>query len=513
MTKSKKAIRDRHMAKELTKAISKEQQGEEDGATIGGQEVQDSEEGGVTLGTADETSHATRAAQWSDKISQDPQRPGPSRNGVIPLGQDRGEESRKTAYRNTINQQQAARPPSNTSRSWHPEPQAPPYRPSFTNPTDTGSFDMSQLANVKPLVPHQPIRYSHTSATNTTDPVPRGRWTGSPPKIQKGALNSKTTNNFTLPVRGPLSDISKTSFTPSGRRTLPLDQGLQGPPITTTPPSIPLKSKLDRRSSPSRWPSPTFVAKPLPTPAPTPAYLSQASHSPLKLPSPQPLLLILDLNGTLIHRPSRHTPSKFVSRPSVPSFLQYILTTHTVMIWSSARPHNVKALCSQLFTATQRQKLVAEWARDRLDLTQSQYDAKTQVHKRLEKVWADPSISKTHPTYSPTNDGGGGGGGGGGGRWSQANTILLDDSALKAVGQPYNLVQIPEFTGSEEGSPEKEMDVLGQVVAYLEEVKRWGDVSAFVRQGEFRVDGRWKWRWDGDGEGGGGGGGGGGWVK
>lgn len=38
-------------------------------------------------------------------------------------------------------------------------------------------------------------------------------------------------------------------------------------------------------------------------------------------------------------------------------------------------------------------------------------------------------------------------------------------------------------------------DVLGQVVGYLEEMRRWGDVSAFVRKVRFELDGGWGWNW------------------
>lgn len=65
---------------------------------------------------------------------------------------------------------------------------------------------------------------------------------------------------------------------------------------------------------------------------------------------------------------------------------------------------------------------------------------------------------------------------------------------MKASAQPYSLVQIPEF---EKGGVEKkgDKDVLGQVVGYLEEVRRWDDVSAFVRGRPFEVDCGWGWNW------------------
>ena len=46
--------------------------------------------------------------------------------------------------------------------------------------------------------------------------------------------------------------------------------------------------------------------------------------------------------------------------------------------------------------------------------------------------------------------------------------------------------------GEEEGDGR---DVLGQVVGYLEEARKWSDVSGFVTQGPFEVDAGWRWRW------------------
>ena len=39
-------------------------------------------------------------------------------------------------------------------------------------------------------------------------------------------------------------------------------------------------------------------------------------------------------------------------------------------------------------------------------------------------------------------------------------------------------------------------DVLGKVVGYLEEARRWSDVSAFGRVRRFSIEGGWGWRWD-----------------
>lgn len=109
-----------------------------------------------------------------------------------------------------------------------------------------------------------------------------------------------------------------------------------------------------------RSPTPERSPTPSPVPVPQPGYLSQAFCEPTTLSSPQPMLFILDLNGTLLHRPNRKNPTRFISRPFVSPFLAYLFANFTVMVWSSARPENVSMMCSQLFTPAQRACIVAQ---------------------------------------------------------------------------------------------------------------------------------------------------------
>ena len=45
------------------------------------------------------------------------------------------------------------------------------------------------------------------------------------------------------------------------------------------------------------------------------------------------------------------------------------------------------------------------------------------------------------------------------------------------------------------GEKEDGKDVLGQVVGYLEEARKWNNVSGFVRQRPFEIDAGWHWEW------------------
>ncbi|KAI9786878.1 MAG: hypothetical protein M1839_005109 [Geoglossum umbratile] len=211
---------------------------------------------------------------------------------------------------------------------------------------------------------------------------------------------------------------------------------------------------------------------PVPVPQPTEAYLLQASQPPKRLNRPRNMLLILDLNGTLLYRKNRSKPHNIVTRPHTGEFLQYLLSKFSVMIWSSATPASVAVMCGKLFSTEQRRLLVAEWGRDKLGLTPEQYSQKVQVYKQLGSVW-DSDVAASHPEYST------------GGRWDQSNTVLLDDSALKASAQPYNHISVPEFIGDRE--PEDRRSAFNQVMGYLEAITLQQDVSSYIRRVPFSV--------------------------
>lgn len=84
----------------------------------------------------------------------------------------------------------------------------------------------------------------------------------------------------------------------------------------------------------------------------------------------------------------------------------------------------------------QLQELVAVWARDKLNIPAHAYNDRVQVYKRLTWIWSDKAVQSTHPDPKRV--------------WSQANTILIDDSAEKAASEPHNLIRLQEFVGEDE---------------------------------------------------------------
>ncbi|CBF70991.1 hypothetical protein AN6562.2 [Aspergillus nidulans FGSC A4] len=205
-------------------------------------------------------------------------------------------------------------------------------------------------------------------------------------------------------------------------------------------------------------------------PSATKKYLDQASLPPRESSSPQPLLVILDLNGTLIYRKTRKFPPSFSRRVGLDDFLKVLVEKYKVMIWSSSQPPTVAAVCEQLFSESHRKKLVAEWGRDKLGLSKSEYNTKVQVYKTLETVWSSKQIQASHP--GRVNKGKKKGP-----RWDQSNTVLIDDSRLKAVSEPYNLIEIPEFTNNPNVD---ESAIFPKVLQRLEILAMCDDVSKML---------------------------------
>ncbi|USP80741.1 HAD-like protein [Curvularia clavata] len=225
----------------------------------------------------------------------------------------------------------------------------------------------------------------------------------------------------------------------------------------------------------------------LPPPQPTEEYMSQAAEEPSTNETPGPILVILDLNGTVLYRPNRNAKT-MIERPFLKPFLRYLFGNFKVMVWSSARPDNVKALVNKALDEELRSKLVAQWARDSFGLSPANYQLNVQVYKNLKLVWSRSQIQSHHPDFET------------GGRFGQHNTVLIDDSALKANAQPYNLLEIPEFSATPE---QMQGDVLREVAGYLEALRYQSDVSKFIRKHPFVEGGQWTFDWPDDAAGGG----------
>ncbi|KAJ3015816.1 hypothetical protein HKX48_004373 [Thoreauomyces humboldtii] len=155
-----------------------------------------------------------------------------------------------------------------------------------------------------------------------------------------------------------------------------------------------------------------------------------------------PILLILDLNGTLLERltdsvekkaarDNPHCPEEpdFVlngaSRPYLDAFLHEIFRNFAVAAWTSATARNAPFMIDQVFGSHARH-LAFGWSRERcsgIEGRQGGYVAR----KDLNAVWSDPDVN----FY---------------GGWNEANTILIDDTLEKASYTPANGLHLPPFT-------------------------------------------------------------------
>ena len=218
-----------------------------------------------------------------------------------------------------------------------------------------------------------------------------------------------------------------------------------------------------------------------PQPAPftgSSAYLNLTNPNPQRLSTPQPLLIVLDLNGTLLHRRERSN-SGIALRPGLHEFLSYAFTQHCVMVWTSAQPHSCSAMLEVALTEPSWHKaLVASWARDTLGLPSHLYNRKVKVTKDLDQIWGNRAIQLRHPWQQY------------GWSWGVGNTVLVDDSIAKAWKQPYNLCEMPEFTrdnGEVAATFNSGLAPLNQLAHYIENLRHFDNVAAYMRRWPFGV--------------------------
>ena len=204
-------------------------------------------------------------------------------------------------------------------------------------------------------------------------------------------------------------------------------------------------------------------------------YLKKAQASPRKIPQAQKLLVVLDLNGTLCVR-DKETRKDMVKRPGVEPLLEYLFDNHVVMICTSATIWSANGMVSKLLTDQQRNKLVTIRARDTFGLTKAQFGSKVQVYKNLEDIWSDPYVDNAFPHSQ--------------GSWDTSNTVLIDDSILKAKAQPHNLIQVPEFEWNSLSGTKNEQKVarareeaiMRSVRDKLETLKYQANVACLIRE-------------------------------
>ncbi|KAF9908017.1 hypothetical protein BX616_000262 [Lobosporangium transversale] len=213
----------------------------------------------------------------------------------------------------------------------------------------------------------------------------------------------------------------------------------------------------------------------------TPSYLVKAMEDPVTLTSPQKILVILDLNGTLFYRNKQRTVT---SRPYLAEFLDFLFKHCRVMVWSSAQPHSVKAMLSFGF-GNRVSKLDRIWTRKDFRLPDIDYSRKVLTVKDLEFVWDGIEREKAHvATLVNATDSSKDG------KFlvdfDQTNTVLIDDSKDKVQLQPHNGIALRDFDADLARSGTD--DELLKVKKYLEKLIYQKNVSAYMRLHPFDTD-------------------------
>ncbi|KAI8080218.1 HAD-like domain-containing protein [Gilbertella persicaria] len=165
-------------------------------------------------------------------------------------------------------------------------------------------------------------------------------------------------------------------------------------------------------------------------------------------------LLILDLNGTLVSRVSKR--SMYV-RPYSQKFIDYVFDNFNVMLWSSARPHSVRNMCRMFGKRTKDISVI--WDRTSFELSEVDYGRKVVTVKDLDKVWKHFNYK-----YDPTN------------------TILIDDSPVKAQLQPYNCIHPSEFKHTSKSFVSSGESELLHLINYLKVLQFQSNVANYIKQ-------------------------------
>ncbi|RUP06380.1 NLI interacting factor-like phosphatase-domain-containing protein [Jimgerdemannia flammicorona] len=194
---------------------------------------------------------------------------------------------------------------------------------------------------------------------------------------------------------------------------------------------------------------------------PSQAYIDLSLRPSVELDTPSLKLLVLDLNGTLIYR--NKPKSGITPRPFLRDFLNFAFAHFDVMVWSSAQPENVNRMTE--FFGSHKKDLIATWDRKSFDLSPAQYNKKSLTIKNLEAIW-NKSIA-VH-------------------RYDQTNTILVDDSPLKAQLQPFNCLHLPEFDKKRCGRGTDHE--LQHAITYLDRARRQSNVSSWMRANPYVTD-------------------------
>ncbi|BGP35559.1 hypothetical protein JCM10296v2_007400 [Rhodotorula toruloides] len=205
---------------------------------------------------------------------------------------------------------------------------------------------------------------------------------------------------------------------------------------------------------------------------------SQTVATPSSLP---PLILVLNLNHTLLHRSSRTTKGskRPTYRPYLSTFLEWVCRANSdggrrrieVIVYTATRAHNARTLLEGMGlmpfsyfapgTGPKHESFVnLLLSRQDFDLSSSDYNSDIDTVKDLRRVWRKMGISEEE---------------------GARRTVLLCDDEGDAVLQPYSPFPIPPFVPSL-SSLSTDSSLL-HTIAALSLLSHETNVAAFIRSG------------------------------
>ncbi|KAI9017017.1 HAD-like domain-containing protein [Gaertneriomyces semiglobifer] len=201
------------------------------------------------------------------------------------------------------------------------------------------------------------------------------------------------------------------------------------------------------------------------------------------------ILLILDLNGTLLERVTpKHRQAANANprcppvpdfvlarahayfRPYLDAFLEGIFKHYAVAAWTSANPKNGQPMTQAIFGHYTPQ-LAFGWDRTHCSDVKNSFRDHS-CRKDLYNVWHDPVVNRE-------------------GIWNEKNTILIDDTAAKAAYTPDNGLHLPPYTVCDPNFDCVNDTSLLSLLAYLDELQHNNppDVRTYLREHQlFHLD-------------------------
>lgn len=201
-------------------------------------------------------------------------------------------------------------------------------------------------------------------------------------------------------------------------------------------------------------------------PQPKTEYLQQSEQLPQRKSTPGGLLLVLDLNGTLFNKERDNNRVIVKLRPGLHEFMKIATRNHVAVIWTGSPLNSAKNFINTYLKAY-KETFVCVMTREDFDLTTEERDNPVTVFKNLEKVWENEKVQQTADP---------------GQKWDQTNTVLIDDTELKASAQPHNLLLIKEYNPGAERD-DKELRRIIKAIAALQHEE---DVSRCLRDGRIQ---------------------------